>query len=316
VGLTATTTHDGFPSIVRLANDDLLVHYRQASSHAATDGIMRSVRSTDDGATWGSPTTVYAPPGLGVSGGQLTRLADDTVLCVFQSGDGIDPAKSYAMVSTDATATAWGTPVEITYSFTGFAMAESPATELPNGDLVVPAYGELSGDTYWSIRMSRSTDGGATWADDGQLFAGDDLGFHISEPVLLVLDDGTWLLTIRSDGSTEFIWQSRSFDDGATWEPMSIIIERATGRPSTIQRADGAVLCAYRTEAGDDPRFRTSWDRGGSWTGTDGDYSNGATLFWAYGGWATLASGQVVTAYSLEQAGATDADLWFAKVAT
>lgn len=309
---------------MRLANDDLLLTYRQGTSHGSIDGLLRAVRSSDNGATWSAPSTIYTPTaGFRVSGGMLTRLADDTIACTFIEGTGTSgatPNRSFVMFSTDATATAWTTPVEITSAHDVFCMVESPVVELPNGDLVVPVYGANAADTYWSIRWSKSTDGGATWVDQGELFAGDDVGHHYDEPVLLILDDGSWLMTVRSDGATvnthEAIWQTHSFDDGATWMPLSLAVFSASARPAIIQRDDKAVFMTYRTTPGDLPRLATSWNRGGSWTGTGLDFTGGDTRFFSYGAWATLPDGQVVLAYSLEdQADDTMASVYFVKLA-
>lgn len=316
VSVTATTAHDGFPGLTRLTNDNLLVIYRQGTSHTSVDGVLRAIVLDGDGAVLSGPSTILTPTD-DVRGAMLATLANGRVGCTFWESDGATDWTSRFMLSTDATATAWGTPVDITTTYTEYGGAiECAPVELPNGDLLVALYGKNSADTYQSIRASRSTDGGATWADDGEIASGDDYGRDLQEPTLLTLDDGRLLCMVRSDATSpnEWIMQTYSLDGGATWLDLGFQWV-GTGRPSTVQRSDGALVCAYRTTPDDDFRFRTSWNGGESWTGTDGDLTGGSGLFFAYAQWAVLATGQVCLVYSLEQASATDADLWFAKLA-
>lgn len=301
---------------MQLDSGDLLVVYREASSHTGTDGVLRKRTSTDGGATWSSATTIHTPSGGNSAGGvSAVKLANGKVLLTFWeliSGGG--DWTSFSMLSTDATATAWDTPVALTTSFSTWNTVESPAWELDNGDLVTVLAGISTAETNSSVRMSRSTDGGASWADDGLVASGPAITRDLQEPVMLVMDNGDWLVMIRSDTGTPGIYMVTSQDEGGTWSSPRRLWD-GRGRPSTVQRPEGPIVCLYRTNnPNDDFRIRTSWDRARSWTTTDGDLTGGSGLFFAYGAGQALADGTTAVVYSLEQAGATDADLWYVEL--
>lgn len=311
VTIANTTSYDAFPGVALLPNDDLLVVYRQGTDHASTfDGVLRKRISTDDGATWGSATTIHDPTD-DARDPALARLSNDDLLLSFFEWDGATARTPYVMISTDDGAT-WGSKVAITNSFSDYAFISAPVIELDNGDLLAPLYGQDTGDSFDSARVSRSTDGGATWAHLADIVDGPTFGRHMQEPNLVLLDDGTVLAMLRSDGSPNRIYTSRSTDSGATWSTPVVAFD-GSGRPAVHQRgSDGVVLCAYRA-SGDDCRFRASYDNGITWRGHDGDFTGGSTLDYMYAQWVALPSGQAAVVYSLE-ASATDADLYFSKL--
>lgn len=216
----------------------------------------------------------------------------------------------FSMISTDDGAT-WGSAVALTHSFTSFGGIESPVVELDNGDLLAPLFGKDTGDTYQSVRLSKSTDGGASWAHYVDVVDGDTFGRNMQEPNILRLDNGDLFMMIRSDGSPDQIYSTTSTDDGATWSSMRLAFV-GKGKPSLWQRSsDGCMFVTLRSAVGEDSVFRASQDRGQSWSLFERMLS---TNKFEYAGWAEDSAGEVVVVFSSESS-TTDADLRFARIA-
>lgn len=322
VSLGTTSTHDAFPGVCRLATgaQHLICIYRQASDHGTTfDGILRKRTSTDNGATWSDPpVTIWNPSPDSAGGCCVVKLANDDLLVTgWKKLNGVSDWQAVSILSTDDGAT-WGSPVNITSSFTDWSICEGPAIQLPNGDLYAAMYGKDSGDTFESVRISKSTDGGASWAHFADVAEGDTFGRDLQEPQLLVMNNGTWLCMIRSDKGTDLdeIHYSLSYNQGVSWStPRGAFAGH--GRPNVFQRSsDGRMFCAYRApEPTNDSWMKVSND-GIRWNTHQWiSFAGGSDLYFAYGQWVELGTGQVAIVYSLQAAGGdVDASLWFSKV--
>lgn len=335
VTIANTTTYDAFPGIARLATDDLIVVYYQATDHATTqDGIIRKRTSTDDGATWSAATTIVAATGgIDKRGADVAVLSSGRVIVTFFEWDGTenDGARVPYIIYSDDDGATWSAKIQITHGFTYWGFAQSPVVELANGDLLCPMYGLDDGDSNStrSVKVSKSTDDGATWAHLAEIADGVALAEDFGEPNIAQLNDGTLVCAIRCNRSTPSANSvlrnethlSWSFDSGATWSiPKGKIA--GTGRPAILQRpSDGLLLCQYRAPLTDDGAaysnglfgFRVSNDRGRTWSSSIADLTGGSTLPYEYGNWTTLASGQVCGVWALE-ASSTDSDLYFGKI--
>src|SRR5215472_9936369 len=97
--------YSSFPSIVRMADGELLAAFRRAperrrfgeasTSHTDPNSYLMLVRSRDDGRTWSQPELIYANPLGGSQDPCLLRLHDDLLLC-----------SSYGWALLDASASA------------------------------------------------------------------------------------------------------------------------------------------------------------------------------------------------------------------
>lgn len=293
VSILNDADHNGFPGVCQLTNDDLLVTYRTGLDHTTTDGNTEEVRSTDDGATWGSPASVLNNAN-DVRDQGLTTLSSGLVIRTwFERNAGV--VTSYSAVSTTSAATAWNAAVTMGSSFTDYTTVSAPAVELSNGDLIVAVYGENIADTLQSIRLVKSTDDGASWADAGLVASATTFGVSLQEPNIALMDNGDLVCMVRTDNN---IMRTYSTDSGTTWDRLTNVWA-GYGRPSVVQRpSDGATVCMYRQLSTDDCRFRTSWDRGRTWTGSDGDFTNGNTNRMEYGQWVVMADNSLGVVYS------------------
>ena len=68
-----------WPSVVRVANGDLLVFYTETDEHLGPDGRIMCCRSRDNARSWDPPVTVYDTPIDDRESG-VTQLGDGTIV--------------------------------------------------------------------------------------------------------------------------------------------------------------------------------------------------------------------------------------------
>jgi Neuraminidase (sialidase) len=272
-------SHNGFGGLCITAEGDLLAAWRVSSAHVpppgGTPGYIQTAKSTDGGATWSTPVTILsAPANEDYRGASLTTLANGDILLRTVLTDTTAPAgdqwSTFLMRSTDNGAT-WGAPYEVNSSTIPHPASESPVLQLGNGDCLMAIYGyQFDGptrDTWWSSSVMRSTDNGASWSDLAVIADGQTASQHYVEPYLTLLNNGDVLCMIRrDDNSTEV--SARSTNSGATWGTTRQVFANATGRPSTIQLANGALLTTHRVGSTGNAAFSVSWTGGVSWEPT------------------------------------------------
>ena len=238
-----------------LSNGDLLVGYRDASTHPfgvdriVDDGVVMTVRSTDGGRTWAEPRAVCALPGWDCAGGRsMVQVPDGTLLMfVMKARRSVPGAKVmavYPIRSHDGGRT-WGDfGPELALYPGGWTEANTTAhmMVLSDGRWMMPAYGANSpdGPTFPSVAFS---DDGETWRRTTIAESRPDLTFY--EPTLIRLNDGRYLAIIRTMEPPHTSYQSYSADEGATWsgpEPVSF----SGQTPFLFELESGAVMCVYR----------------------------------------------------------------------
>lgn len=151
-GFTQASYASGPP--IQLTNGDLLVTVEgNETGDPATNISSKVVKSTDNGATWGSPVVVasYATAGLPSYEPHLLLLPTGTILCLHRTSDG--PGLHYINQSTDNGAT-WSARVPI---FAGHA--RPTAIRLTSGLLVATT--RHNADR--SAVIFTSADNGVTW---------------------------------------------------------------------------------------------------------------------------------------------------------
>lgn len=275
-----------YPGVTRAANGDLLV----------TSG-PRVCRSTDGSKTWGPPEEVKIPSKLGVPVGQnaslgITALKDGTILWPLNEEKVNQPYTNrecvlYVLRSEDHGHT-WThrDPVALEVRE---AWAYGKIIELPEGALLLPAWGMRVLGERWRAGLLKSRDKGETWGDHGTIawdpYAGgrEDNGFN--ETSLVLLPSGEILAILRqqqvgnypderpkdySEPAQEF-YRSFSRDGGDTWSLPQRLTLRGTS-PALHLSARGTLLLGYRdAQQGPDDRqprglaVRTSMDKGVTW---------------------------------------------------
>lgn len=260
------TKYNAFPGFCVAANGDLLACWTQGTSHDSSDQVVKMARSTDNGASWGTPVTISSGT-YRQKHGALTVLSDGSIIVTYlEINAATSIQRCWSRRSTDHGAT-WGTPKRIP-TFGNYWTGDgnmggaitSPCVELPGspGTLVVALHAINAGQdpTYCYIHTSTSTDYGETWTTGSAVFSYDGAtdGF---EPYLLnvKLANGTYKLTclIRSElyygGVTKYVLRKAdSTNGGTTWGPVTSVktgLESNT-RPSAFQHPDGGVIVAVR----------------------------------------------------------------------
>ena len=245
--------HRAFPAMTKLQNGDLLVAYREGTDHWWTkDGIVRTVRSTDNGQTWSEPQTVWEVPehNLGTHTG-MRQLADGTMLLPVQDCLNLRTSKwviRASMMRSEDNGHTWSKP-------------EEPKADALSQFQWFNTYGPIfqleDGTVFWSIGSLKkgvdpanittgfliSRDGGRTWPEYRELHTGLD-----DEKAVLPLPSGRWVAVIRNQPGIKtpyFFQQTYSHDQGFTWDPLKQIIIQ--GHSPVLHRTpSGVLLLTYR----------------------------------------------------------------------
>lgn len=112
--------HRAFPGAVRLSSGEILVFYREGSDHWRTvDGVVKMVRSQDEGKSWTAPEIVFAEPGWGCGAHHgPTQLSDGRVvvpLTMVGSYDdlpsGVDMRGKVYLINSEDGSNSWSEPL-------------------------------------------------------------------------------------------------------------------------------------------------------------------------------------------------------------
>ncbi|WP_165808007.1 sialidase family protein [Microbacterium sp. TPD7012] len=247
-----------FPGAAKLLDGTIVAAYYEGPSHGATNGLIKLVRSSDDGLTWSSPILVtdqtHDPRGP-----QLTTLNDGTLLLTYfymeWTATPYVAHGTFVMRSTDGGLT-WSSPSAVGTQMScacgpvwpdsyagGWSAHKGPIVELASGDLLIPLYGTTPTDSRIRATVVRSTDGGVTWDAANEVTLGVGSISYL-EPNLSVLPSGELVATIRTSATPRKLYLSRSFDNGFTWTTPSATDIPAEAH-SQIVLDDGSVLLTY-----------------------------------------------------------------------
>jgi hypothetical protein len=228
------------------------------------EGISFS-RTTDGGETWSPPMHLNfpTPPGTNPQGALVDVLPDGSLLAlttVRAPNGSSEPHRVYTMRSSDQGAT-WTPPSLVTEFPATDGRHSTPFSDPETGENVdAPEWAISSavtpaGTVYvtWrhrtspdaaEIRVTKSSDGGRTWAAPITVASS---GSEMFLPVVAVASDGTVGVTyyderrdlLGSDGYTADFWFAHSHDGGATWQ------ERHVAGPFDLRTAlYGSSPCA------------------------------------------------------------------------
>lgn len=259
VAAGAAAVHNAFPCFAAAPNGDYVAGYRNSTTHhLSINGDIELRRSTDQGATWGDPTTLLDDDTWDYRDVDLITTSAGTMVLVNARGhkDGSYPPDSaQAHRSTDNGVT-WGSPITISGGFVAQAGAAGGMFQLANGELLSTIYGRdvVGADTYTKCIVS--TDDGASWSVRSTIAK--DLGsVAYNEGGIAQLPNGTVVAVIRNRIVNTNRWdRTLSTDNGATWGPLAPIFGGApiSGWPYlTIH--DGQIFAVAR-DLGSDKRAR------------------------------------------------------------
>ena len=219
----ATVTGDGaynaFPGLAK-SGSNLVAVYRKGTSHQDDNGVIVQRISTDNGSSWGAETTIATDATYDVRDPSIAVLTGGTLLLTYSrwntAGLHIDVK---CKRSTDGGAT-WSAAIDVTTSFTDWAVSTSRAIEDSSGNVLLACYGEDTGDTFASSRISVSADGGLTWSAGAEIADGQAASKQYYEPELVRTSGANIICLIRNSTDAN-ISASFSTNDGATWGALA-----------------------------------------------------------------------------------------------
>ncbi len=254
--------HCGFPSLIRLENGELLVHFREGPGHVGR-GVIRQIRSVDEGKTWAEPVTIFEDPEWDSrSHSTGIQLRSGTILLGFYRHDrkrGFPLAR--VLRSTDDGQTYDAIDLPNPYTKT-FVYNIGRPIQLDDGKVLMPFHGDLPDGRGRATGIIRSSDDGQTWGDFSVIAAG---GRAYYEANILMLPNGELLAMNRTEPEP-WMWQCRSTDGGYTWtEPKNSGMQGDVGE--LLLLSSGNIMCSYRSQAlhSSDTRASISHDNGRSW---------------------------------------------------
>jgi Neuraminidase (sialidase) len=285
-----------------------------------SDADILMARSTDDGVTWTDAAALNTNAASDTGHDALPQLATDEQglwIAVWRSRDSLGDTigTDYDVLlarSTDAGVT-WSAPAPLnTNAASDEFDDERPQLTTDGAGTWVAVWeywgpGRRPGQIELDIRVSRSTDGGATWNSPVALNtnaasdAGDDRAPQLTYGLVEVGGQPTWVATWQSGdslgvtiGADDDILVSRSTDGGVTWtDPAALNANAATDHPfndrdssprlATDGQGNWVAVWQSVNSLGDtigsdaDILFARSMDGGVTWTDPAALNANAAT---------------------------------------
>jgi hypothetical protein len=245
---TTAVQHTAFPSVVQLRDGSLYMVVRRGSNHsAARDGGIWYSKSTDLGRTWSTPIQLWAAAGGLEYRDPCVSLSSDGTkiyLTYFKGSAALAGAGCFFRTSTDG-----GVNWSAETRFDGtkpYAACSAPMVELASGRLLAPFYGkDNAGDSFDSVYLSISTNGGTTWTPL-KIYNGADVSLSLQEPwVCRKPNANDLVMTFRYGTAANIASGSTSQTDGLGWTAPSLV-GAGTGRPSAVWLSTGEVVTVYR----------------------------------------------------------------------
>ena len=266
------------PAVQLLSNGDLIVAYRDASTHPfgvetiIDDGVVAIVRSIDHGRNWNEPRTICALPGWDCAGGRsMVQTPDDSLLMFLMKARRSVPDKKvsavYPVRSYDYGQTWTDFGPELALYPGGWTEPNTTGymSVLSDGRWMMPAYGSdsLMGQTFPCVAFS--SDEGETWTGRSAI-AKRRVGITFYEPSIIRLRDGRYLAIVRTMDPPYTSYQTYSVDEGETWSVAMPVSFRGQ-TPFLFELQSDVIMCAYRDMTPD--RFgvaaSVTYDDGVTW---------------------------------------------------
>jgi sialidase-1 len=305
--------YEAFPDVVRLANGDLLCGFFAGDGHVShpspawpRGSRICSVRSTDEGRTWGPPKVLVDTP-WDDRDPSLCQLADGTVLVNWMTNyvrspsarpGNPDPYTEIWLARSADNGRTWTAPQLIESTKSAHWKCSSPIRRLLDGTLIMSIYDErrVERGTAEKSAMIMSSDGGLTWSRPHIVDPDND---DNDEPAVIPLRDGRLLCVMRTNVTGNTMWESVSLDGGKTWTKSEPLLCFGNS-PYLFVTSNNILLLAYRRNPiGTWMNF--SLDFGKSWS----DYVMIDAVRGGYPSMAELPDGRILVVYYEEGYGSS-----------
>jgi hypothetical protein len=301
--------HLAFPFVTTTASGLPYVTYRAGTTHVAYDGIIQRKTCNADGTSLSSAVTLVDTAN-DVRAGAALRLANGSRMVCYPERTSGSPILTYARISASDD-DSFGSATAITTNYDDFVSSAGKPFQLSNGNVYFPQYGKDSADTYMSCELAYTDDNGATWETPYSIADGDTWGGNLTEPYVVVMDNGDLVCFIRDDTNKECL-RTVSTNSGVSWSSLTVAFRYMESRPGTIQfvdTSDNEALCmVYRdTRNSDNAYMRFSRDAGVTWSDAI-DIDSSANLHMTYGDFFDD-NGSVYLFWGDEDAGQTEGEI-------
>ena len=261
------------PDVLKLANGDLLLAFREGPEHvigfsSELSGRVCAIRSADGGRTWSDHQIVSQRDREDHRDPSMVQLRDGTVLMQYMHSDRYDPVTGaplptdqrnyhiHVVRSFDDARTWEQEPIHVDHAPFATGIAECKCLELPDGRILMPLDNVAPKGAPKSAAVFSSDDQGATWQHLSTIGEEDVDSGHLPfpcEPSLAMMPSGRIVVAIRTQpprGGN--LWQAYSDDEGRTWSRPHEIPLFDGGRGDLLVLEDGRLLCSigYRGDFG------------------------------------------------------------------
>jgi predicted neuraminidase len=269
---SASGGYAAFPDVCRAANGDLLCVFYSGYGHVATPnaewprgGRILSVRSTDNGASWSTPTVV-ADTVHDDRDPHIAAMPDGSLVCNWFAAANPkhpfpdqQPLALFLNRSRDHGKT-WSEPESIPIPSPKPFASSAPIRPVSDGSWILGIYTENDKTQEAYGATLRSLDQGKTWQDLAPI--GEHSGFYLdAETDVIPLRDGRLLAALRS--SKTDLYLATSTDQGKHWSDVESSGFRGHS-PHFLRHSSGLILLSHRL-----PNTAIHWsrDEGKTWQG-------------------------------------------------
>ncbi len=258
--------YEAFPDVCLTKSGELLCVFYAGYGHVSVPreslpkGARISMcRSTDFGKTWSEAETVVDTD-IDDRDASITQLSNGELMVTYMSYDPTRRPGTHQvfLVRSSDNGKTWSEPQRVPTNLNGNEAISEPVREMPDGRLLLPAYGELS--PKWAKRyvvdLLESTDMGKTWTTLSRV---QSTAYELCEPSLVRLPDGKLLMLIRP----HMVW-CESTDEGKTWTEVLPVGVQGDA-PYLLLTSKNVLLCGFRHRVTSSTKVMCSHDFGKTW---------------------------------------------------
>jgi hypothetical protein len=254
--------HVAFPSICKTLNGELLVVYREGLTHALSedphDGKIALIRSADGGRTWSDRVIIMDGDDYDDRNAAIACAPGGQLLVCWDKWKPRTHRGAFAMLSDDDGHT-WSDPIRL--QPIEDVHTRSPALMLKGGNWLIPlAEGEGGGQAAYATILNPVT-------GQSEMIPITPLGQEdLADEVCVTRAADGSLIALGRHWHERTLWQTRSHDEGRTWETpwlSSIPSQYTPGDLITLE--DGRLVCSFSFRERRNERLVVSRDHGQTW---------------------------------------------------